>query len=62
MKRLEGIIKVGKAIALAGIISLASCASLKQYIEPKIGVVIPISTEKDNPYNPIGTGGVELWF
>lgn len=51
-QKLESIIKRGKILALAGIASLATgCASLKQYVEPRIGAIVPV-TEKEQEYKP----------
>jgi hypothetical protein len=55
MERLEKI-----AIVLAGVICLGSCATLKPFVEPKVGVVIPVSEDKDNPYNPEPVFGIGL--
>ncbi len=52
MKKLESIIKKGKIIALAGIASLAiGCASLKHYVEPRVGAIVPVA-EKEQDYKP----------
>jgi hypothetical protein len=51
-KKLESIIKKGKMAALAGIASLAvGCATISQYAEPRVGVMIPVAAEKQ-AYSP----------
>ena len=52
MKRLESIINKGKILFLAGIASLAiNCASIKPYVEPKLGLIAPVA-EKEQDYTP----------
>ena len=51
-QKLESIIKKGKILALAGIASLAiGCASLKHYVEPRVGAIVPVA-EKEQGYKP----------
>jgi len=57
-KKLEAIIKTGKRIAIASLASLAinvasGCASIENYIEPRVGVNIPVAeTTQDYPAVP----------
>jgi len=57
-RKLESILNKGKMIALAGVAFLTiGCASLKHYLEPRVGVISPV-TEKEQAYDPsflIGT-------
>jgi hypothetical protein len=62
MKKLESIIKKGKMIALASVASLAvGCASMVHYIEPEIGVKVPVAAEKQN-YDALFSAGVDYGF
>lgn len=62
-QKLESIINKGKMVALASLISLIplklSSQSLRYYIEPKIGLIAPISA-KEQTYNPLPTIGGAL--
>ena len=61
-QKLESIVKKGKVIALAGLMYLAmGCASSKFYIEPKAGVIIPQSAEKQE-YSPSFMVGLSMGF
>jgi len=64
-QKLESIINKGKMMALAGIMSLVpltlSSQSLKSYVEPRVGAVIPVSAEKQT-YNPSFLVGVDYGF
>jgi len=55
--KLESLMKKGKTIGLAGLMSLAmGCASSKFYIEPKVGVMVP-EAAKEQAYDPSATIG-----
>ncbi len=50
--KLESILSIGKALFLAGVASLAiGCASMKHYIEPKLGLIGPVAP-KEQSYDP----------
>ena len=55
MKQLESMIKKGRVMALAGLMSLApltlSAQSLKHYVEPRVGLIAPMATQKQ-PFDP----------
>jgi len=57
-QKLELIVKKGRIIALAGLMSLTiGCASSRFYVEPKVGLIAPISA-KEQSYKPsIMVGG-----
>ena len=51
MKKLESIINKGKIVLLAGLMFLeAGCVSLKHYIEPRAGLIVPVA-EKEQAYD-----------
>lgn len=54
-QKLESIINKGKIIALAGLMSLApltlNAQSLKQYVEPRVGLISPVA-KKEQGYKP----------
>lgn len=59
-QKLELIVKKGRIIALAGLMSLTiGCASSRFYVEPKVGLIAPISA-KEQTYNPSTTVGGAL--
>jgi hypothetical protein len=59
-QKLELIVKKGRIIALAGLMSLTiGCASSRFYVEPKVGLIAPISA-KEQTYNPSTTIGGAL--
>lgn len=62
-QKLESAIKKGKAIALAGLASLAigGCSSMVHYVEPKAGAVIPVAAEKQ-PYKASFSAGADYGF
>lgn len=61
-QKLESILNKGKMLFLAGVASLAiGCASVKPYIEPRVGVVIPVAA-KEQAYDPSLTIGGAVGF
>jgi len=61
-QKLETIIKKGKMIALAGLMSLTiDCASSRFYIKPNVGIIVPVSA-KEQSYNPSVTLGGAMGF
>ncbi len=51
-QKLESILNRGKILFLAGVAALAiGCASVKPYVEPKVGAIIPVA-EKEQDYTP----------
>jgi len=45
-QKLETIAKTGKRIALASLASLViGCATVKNYVEPRIGVIVPVAAQ-----------------
>ena len=61
-QKLESILKKGKMITLASLMFLTiGCASSKFYIEPKIGLIIPVSA-KEQTYNPLFMIGAACGF
>jgi len=59
-QELESIVKKGKMIILAGLMSLTiGCASSRFYVGPKVGLLAPISA-KEQTYNPSTTVGGAL--
>ena len=51
-QKLESILNKGKILFLAGVAVLAiGCASLKHYVEPKLGVIVPVVAE-EQAYDP----------
>lgn len=51
-QKLESILNKGKMLFLAGVAALAiGCASMKHYIEPKLGVIAPVAAQ-EQAYNP----------
>lgn len=55
-KKLESIAKTGRRIVAAGLASLAisvapGCASIKNYVEPRVGVIVPVAAQVQG-YNP----------
>jgi outer membrane autotransporter protein len=61
-KQLESISKKMGILAMAGLASLTiGCASLKQYVEPKLGAIVPVSAQKQD-YKPSFLAGVDYGF
>ena len=59
-QKLESIVKKGKMVALAGLMSLTiGCASSRFYVGPRVGVIVPVA-EKEQTYNPSTTIGGAL--
>ena len=59
-QKLESIVKKGRMVALAGLMSLTiGCASSRFYLKPNVGVIAPISLNVlfPLPYNPSITVG-----
>jgi outer membrane protein assembly factor BamA len=61
MKRIESILSNGKILFLAGIALLTGCSSLKQYIEPRVGLIVPVAAQ-EQPYKPSFLTGVAYGF
>jgi hypothetical protein len=61
-KKLEAIIKKGKILALAGLASLAiGCASVKNYVEPRVGLIVPVAAQVQE-YKPSFLVGAAYGF
>jgi len=61
-QKLESIVKKGKRIALASLMFLTiGCASSKFYIEPKLGLIVPVSA-KEQTYEPLFMIGAACGF
>jgi len=59
-QKLESIVKKGKRIALASLMFLTiGCASSKFYVEPKLGLIVSVSAQKQ-VYDPSFMVGVAL--